>query len=260
MSLQLRIFQFEDADKLSSVRTVEINGEPWFVGKDVASILGYTNASKAITDHCKPKGITNRYPLETPGGIQAVTLINEANVFRLIVKSTLPSAEKFEDWLFEEVLPALRKKGEYKMGQAGTATALKVYTARILSEPTKAVPKDYWCIFDKCHSIFLLIEMYIGNESRYDLADGSIGKRWRDYRVGKPWVVECKKYPYVHADVRGIVYPFCYHVSELQYFDVWLKYTYRTQFLYTYLIDKYTREKNVAMLDKVATVLPKLLK
>lgn len=80
---------------------------------DVAGLLGYSNPSKAIADHCREKGITNRYPLETSGGTQEVTLINEPNVYRLISRSKLPSAEKFEAWLFEEVVPSIRKKGYY---------------------------------------------------------------------------------------------------------------------------------------------------
>jgi prophage antirepressor-like protein len=101
-------FQFESYD----VRAVlGDDGEPWFVGKDVAEILGYTNPSKAINDHCK--GVTKRYPLQTQGGVQEVRIINEPDMFRLVVNSTMPAAEKFERWVFEEVLPAIRKTGRY---------------------------------------------------------------------------------------------------------------------------------------------------
>jgi len=94
-----------------SIRAVEIDGEAWFVGKDIAEALGYTNPSKAMSDHCK--GVTKRYPLKTDGGLQEMRLINEPDLFRLIVNCQLPAAEQFEQWVFEEVLPTIRKTGGY---------------------------------------------------------------------------------------------------------------------------------------------------
>lgn len=96
----------------NNVRTLTTeDGTPLFCGKDVASILGYTNPNKAMKDHCK--GVTNRYPLETPGGTQQARFIAEPDLYRLITHSKLPEAEKFERWVFEEVLPSIRKHGMY---------------------------------------------------------------------------------------------------------------------------------------------------
>lgn len=110
----LTIFSFEN----QNVRTLLIDGVPWFVGKDVATILGYSNARKALKDHIpekdKKKGVTIRYPL---GGEQQPTLINESGLYRLIFKSQLPSAERFTDWVTSEVLPSLRENGGYVVGQ-----------------------------------------------------------------------------------------------------------------------------------------------
>jgi len=103
-------FQFET----HAVRTVvDDSGEIWFVGKDIADALGYANTSDAIAKHCK--GVAKRYPLQTPGGVQEVRVISEPDVFRLAVNSKLPSAEKFERWVFEEVLPSIRKTGTYAL-------------------------------------------------------------------------------------------------------------------------------------------------
>lgn len=100
--------QFDGAD----IRVITDDaGEPWFVGKDVAEALGYTNPNKAMQDHCK--GVTKRHPLSTAGGMQEVRVLAEPDVLRLIVKSSLPAAERFERWVFEEVLPAIRKTGGY---------------------------------------------------------------------------------------------------------------------------------------------------
>jgi prophage antirepressor-like protein len=113
--MQLLIFQYEESNHLNDFRTVEIDGELWFVGLDVTRSLGYSNGRDAITRHCRPKGVV-KYDIPTKSGTQTFTLINEANVYRLIVKSQLPSAERFEEWLFEEVIPTIRKTGSYTVG------------------------------------------------------------------------------------------------------------------------------------------------
>jgi len=105
-------FSFES----HSVRAFNIDGNPWFVGKDVCDVLGYANASDAINQHCK--GVAKRYPLQTTGGIQEVRIINEPDTYRLITGSTLPEANRFESWLFEDVLPSIRKTGSYQIPDA----------------------------------------------------------------------------------------------------------------------------------------------
>ncbi len=116
----------------AAVRALEIDGEPWFVGKDVAETLGYANAADAITTHCK--GVAKRYPLQTPGGRQEVRVLSEPDVLRLIVNSTLPAAERFERWVFEEVLPTIRKTGAY----AAPGAALS--PLKLTAEAAKAFP------------------------------------------------------------------------------------------------------------------------
>lgn len=112
--MQLAIFKYQSPEEqiLSEIKTVEIDGEIWFVGADIARALGYKRPSEAIRQHCKEKGtVKDRIP--TDGGMQDALLINEPNVYRLIIKSQLPTAETFESWLFEEVVPSIRKKGFY---------------------------------------------------------------------------------------------------------------------------------------------------
>lgn len=93
------------------IRTIEQDGKVLFCGRDVAAALGYTNPNKALSDHCK--GVPIRYPLQTPGGIQEIRFITEGDVYRLITHSRLPAAEQFERWVFDEVLPEIRKTGGY---------------------------------------------------------------------------------------------------------------------------------------------------
>lgn len=105
----LQIFSNEE---FGEVRMTEIDGKPYFVATDVATALGYTNPRKAVNDHCK--GVTKR-DTPTSSGVQQMSYINEGDLYRLIMKSKLPSAEKFETWVMDEVLPQIRKTGSYSM-------------------------------------------------------------------------------------------------------------------------------------------------
>jgi prophage antirepressor-like protein len=103
--------QIFNSEEFGEIRTIEIDGKPYFVGTDVAKALGYSNPRKAILDHCK--GVTKR-DTPTSSGVQSMSYINEGDLYRLIMKSKLPSAEKFESWVMDEVLPAIRKTGSYQ--------------------------------------------------------------------------------------------------------------------------------------------------
>lgn len=105
---QLQIFENKEFGK---IRTVEINNEPYFVGKDVADILGYTNAPKAIRDHVdtEDKTVNDSFTVNGTKGI----LINESGLYSLILSSKLPTAKKFKRWVTSEVLPSIRKHGMY---------------------------------------------------------------------------------------------------------------------------------------------------
>ena len=102
--------------EFGSVRTININGEPMFVGKDITDILGYSNSRKAILDHVdeEDKGVTK---CDTLGGIQKLTTINESGLYSLILASKLPNAKKFKHWVTSEVLPAIRKHGVYAVDE-----------------------------------------------------------------------------------------------------------------------------------------------
>lgn len=98
--------------EFGQIRTVEVGGEPWLVGKDVAQALGHTNPRKALADHVddEDKGVTKCY---TPGGEQEMTIINESGLYSLVLSSKLPGAKKFRRWVTSEVLPSIRKHGAY---------------------------------------------------------------------------------------------------------------------------------------------------
>lgn len=110
MNNALQLFNFEN----NQIRVLKINNEPWFVGKDVATILGYSNTRKALIDHVddedKKDGVTIR---DSMGRSQLAVVINESGMYSLILSSKLPNAKKFKRWVTSEVLPAIREDGAY---------------------------------------------------------------------------------------------------------------------------------------------------
>lgn len=109
--MDLQIFNNEEFGK---IRTTKINDKPYFVATDIANALGYTNPRDAVSRHCK--GVV-KCDTPTSSGTQQMSYINEGDVYRLIMRSKLPSAERFESWVMDEVLPSIRKNGGYIAGQ-----------------------------------------------------------------------------------------------------------------------------------------------
>lgn len=110
----MREISIFNSEEFGDIRAIEIDNEPWFVGKDVATALGYSNTRKAIGDHVHEddKGVTK---WDTLGGKQDLTIINESGLYALIFGSKLESAKRFKHWVTSEVLPAIRKNGNYNM-------------------------------------------------------------------------------------------------------------------------------------------------
>ena len=119
---ELQVFTNE---QFGSIRTMDIDGEPWFVGKDIAEALGYSNSRDALAKHVdeEDKGVAKR---DTLGGPQDVAVINESGVYALVFGSKLPTAKQFKHWVTSEVLPTIRKHGAY---------ATPVTIDRIIADP-----------------------------------------------------------------------------------------------------------------------------
>lgn len=105
---ELQEFNFQG----NQLRTVLIDSEPFFVGKDAATAIGYSNTRKAIRDHVKAK-YQREERIVTPFGTQTMTVISEPGLYQLAGESKLPSAGPFQDWVYEQVLPSIRKHGAY---------------------------------------------------------------------------------------------------------------------------------------------------
>lgn len=111
---ELQLFNFENHE----VRSLLLNNEPWFVGKDVADVLGYSNSRKALNDHVDAEDkevLTSRNVTLENIPNRGITVVNESGLYSLILSSKLPSAKKFKRWVTSEVLPALRKTGQYQV-------------------------------------------------------------------------------------------------------------------------------------------------
>ena len=138
---EVKIFNSEE---FGDIRTVMIDSEPWFVGKDVATALGYSNPQKAVRDHVseEDRGVNE---MDTPSGRQKLAIINESGLYTLIFGSKLESAKRFKHWVTSEVLPAIRKHGVYAVDEllSNPEMAIKAFTAlKEEREKNKALEAD----------------------------------------------------------------------------------------------------------------------
>jgi prophage antirepressor-like protein len=161
-STQVIPFRFESRE----VRTIVIDDQPWFCAADVCETLGYANSRQAIQKNCRPKGVSVRDTL-TRGGKQALTFIAEGNLYRLIIKSRKEEAARFEAWVCDEVLPAIRKHGRYEdshnrmvdlmnqtIGAAGLNTLGSLIKGKVCSLPAIHRRRATAKIWSQTHTAF----------------------------------------------------------------------------------------------------------
>lgn len=139
---ELKVFNNPEFGK---VRTVEINGEPWLVGKDVALVLGYSDTFGALKKHVDDEDKQNcqNDSFETPRGM---TVINESGLYSLVLSSKLPGAKKFKRWVTSEVLPSIRKTGHYTANKPMTdyqMESIRVRKAQLLERLAKEYDGTY---------------------------------------------------------------------------------------------------------------------
>ncbi len=141
------VITFNFSESKSPIRNIFVDGEPHFIGSDLTKALAYKNSRKALKDHCRY--VTKRYiphPQSENKTLQ-VLVIPESDIYRLIIKSTLPKAQEFERWLMEDVLPSLRKKGYYTMSHQQKddfidARALIYDTQKFNNKPIRCIEID----------------------------------------------------------------------------------------------------------------------
>lgn len=157
-------FQFEGHD----VRAIAIDGEPWFVGKDVAEALGYKNQRDAIKKQVEVEDKRPNVAIYDGRQNRKMTIINESGMYSLILSSTLPSAKKFKKWVTSEVLPSIRKNGGYIYGQENMSEdellsrALILANSRILSLESKNEQLE-----EEKQDVTFLSELFVGSKDRW---------------------------------------------------------------------------------------------
>lgn len=229
----LTVFEFDSQE----IRFVD--GKP--VANDVAKVLGYADPAKTISIKVKDKnkGVAK---MVTPGGIQSVTVLEEAGIYQLIFSSKLPSAEKFQDWVFEEVLPAIRKTGSFAVTPKPQRTAIGAYQERVeaMFDAANKIPDGYWCVLHESANLLIWVESKLKYPvDKADLLDGSIGICWSNFRKSKPWAGDKIKFSYRFPDGR-YCNPWCYGMDELIHFRHFLDRDYKPVALPKYLESKYS--------------------
>lgn len=162
-------------EEFGNMRTLTINGEPWFVGKDIAECLGYSRSTKAVSDHVDEEDIDGIPIQDSIGRMQNTPIINESGVYSLTLSSKLESAKKFKKWVTSEVLPSLRKTGTYTVMAAQPTT-----TSSIVVQPTSDIelPKatNTWYLKNRKRIRELCNLMDIERRTLYHLILTEIGK------------------------------------------------------------------------------------
>ena len=134
-----------DFDKDNISVFIDNNGNPWFSAQSVCKVLNHSNASQAIKNNCEKEGISTAYTL-TNSGRQSIIIINESNLYRLIFKSRLENAKKFQSWVFEKVLPSIRKTGKYSIPEEVKKMSVKHRSALTAEWSAKGVKQNEYKI------------------------------------------------------------------------------------------------------------------
>lgn len=149
---------FENSS-FGNLEVLTIAGKQWFPAINVAEILGYTNPRKAVRDHTKERGVTIRSVIDSLGRYQDKKFIDEGNLYRLITKSKLPQSEQFEEWVFDEVLPTLRKTGSYQTKPLTTSQQIQLIAQgnTELDERVTAIEESYPIMHGQAKNIQQLV-------------------------------------------------------------------------------------------------------
>ena len=203
-------------ERFGEVRTATINGEPWFVGKDVAMVLGYKNPQEAIRTHVddEDKGVSE---ILTPGGKQKVPFINESGLYSLILSSKLPQAKEFKRWVTSVILPALRKTGSYIAGEE------HMDEDELIAQGYLALQRKLAARTAELGRANEVIAELAPKAAYYDAVAGSEGdKSFRE--TAKTFGVPEKKFiaflidhGYVYRDARGTLTPYADHMKRGQF-------------------------------------------
>lgn len=191
-----------NSDEFGEIRTVIINNEPWLVGKDVAEALGYERTADAIRQHVEDedKGVGE---IQTPGGIQKMTTINESGLYSLIFGSKLESAKRFKHWVTSEVLPSIRKIGSYEMEQySPEMKAILMHDKKLVKMDERVTNLENTMTIDYGQ------QQTLGEAVNHVVIEHLGGKNSEAYKeIGKKVFAECNRdlKHYFHVNARNNV-------------------------------------------------------
>lgn len=202
---ELKIF---NNSEFGQVRALEHDGEPWFVGKDVAEALGYAKAQNAIAAHVDEEDRKVAPIQGTPGGTQEMTIINESGLYSLVLSSKLPRAKKFKRWVTSEVLPSIRKNGGYIHGPKNMSDSEIMARALLVAQSTIAQR-------DKRISELTVINQIMRPKADYfdEIVDRNLLTNFRETakQLGikeRVFIGFLMNHKYVYRDKRGRLMPY----------------------------------------------------
>lgn len=258
MNYLLFKYQSEEENAFNQIRTIEEDGKVWFCAIDVAKCLGYLRPADAVTRHCKKEGVrVFKTPTKNQHDatvMQDIKFVNEGNVYRLIIRSQLPSAERFETWLFDEVVPSIRQKGFYGTVDRGI---LPEFVKRY-KDNLHLIPSDYFSVITELY-VRLYAELekvgYVipdkGAHGKTMTPDISVGKCFSKFLKDNNSDLWDKHKTYKHRFPDGrVVDAYMYPIEALPMF---IRYV-NERWLYE-KAEKYFKERDPLALD----YLPRLL-
>lgn len=211
---QLKIFENEE---FGQVRTINIDGEPWFVGKDVAKILGYKDTSDAMRRHVDDEDKLTRCFTDS-GQKRELYIINESELYSVILSSKLPSAKRFKRWVTSEVLPVIRKTGSYEMDDySPEMKAILMHDKKLVKIDNRVTDLENHMTIDYGEQVVL------GDEVNKAVLDALGGKYSNAYNeIGKKVFAECNRdlKHYFHVNARNNV-PKKRYYEALEYIQEW---------------------------------------
>ena len=211
---QLKIFENEE---FGQVRTINIDGEPWFVGKDVAKILGYKDTSDAMRRHVDDEDKLTRCFTDS-GQKRELYIINESGLYSVILSSKLPSAKRFKRWVTSEVLPVIRKTGSHEMDDySPEMKAILMHDKKLVKIDNRVTDLENHMTIDYGEQVVL------GDEVNKAVLDALGGKYSNAYNeIGKKVFAECNRdlKHYFHVNARNNVQKKRYY-EALEYIQEW---------------------------------------
>lgn len=210
----MKIFENEE---FGQVRTINIDGEPWFVGKDVAKILGYKDTSDAMRRHVDDEDKLTRCFTDS-GQKRELYIINESGLYSVILSSKLPSAKRFKRWVTSEVLPVIRKTGSYEMDDySPEMKAILMHDKKLVKIDNRVTDLENHMTIDYGEQVVL------GDEVNKAVLDALGGKYSNAYNeIGKKVFAECNRdlKHYFHVNARNNV-PKKRYYEALEYIQEW---------------------------------------